>query len=64
MGVDRGALVPLVLWLQVLIAAAVGATWAQARWGGAQTWLVGLPVLLLGAWEVADSAMQLLPNLL
>jgi hypothetical protein len=57
-------LTPLVLWLQVLVAAAVGATWAQARWGGAQTWLVGLPVLLLAVWEVADSAMQLLPNLM
>jgi sortase A len=63
MGHDDGALVPVVLWLQVLLLAVGGATWARVRWGFAQTWLVGLPMLLFGLWEATDSIAQLLPNL-
>ncbi len=60
---DLNALVPLVLWLQLLIAAALGGTWARLRWGGAQAWLVFIPLLLAGLWGVSESAVLLLPNL-
>jgi sortase A len=61
---DPGALVPVVLWLQVLVAAGLGAAWAQARWGGAQAWLVFTPAVLAALWGATDSALQLLPNLM
>jgi sortase A len=61
---DKGALFPLVLWLQLLLLAAVGVVWAQARWGGAQAWLVGTPVVLAILFGVSTTAVQLLPNLL
>lgn len=60
---DPDALIPLVLWLQILAAAALLATWARIRWGGAQTWVVGVPILLAGLWGFLESAAQLLPNL-
>jgi len=61
---DPNALIPLVLWLQLLAVTAVFALWARARWGGRQTWLTGVPVLLLALWGAIESAGQLLPNLL
>lgn len=61
---DPGALVPVVLWLQVLVAAGLGAAWAQARWGGAQAWLVFTPAVLAALWGATESALQLLPNLM
>ena len=61
---DPDAFIPLVLWLQLLGASAAAATWARIRWGGIQTWVVGVPVLLVGVWGAMDSAAQLLPNLL
>jgi sortase A len=60
---DPDALLPLILWLWVLVAAALTATWARARWGGAQVWVVGVPVLLAGLWGVLENLTQLLPNL-
>ncbi len=61
---DTGALVPLVLWLQVLLLAALAAAWATARWGGPQTWLTCAPVVLAALWGASESAAQLLPNLM
>ncbi len=61
---DPGALVPLVLWLQLLLAVLIGAAWAQVRWGGAQTWLVGAPAVLAALWGASEAAVQLLPNLI
>jgi sortase A len=63
MGTDTGALVPLVLWLQVLLLAVWAATWGRVRWGGGQTWLVAMPVLLFALWQASDTIAQLLPNL-
>jgi sortase A len=60
---DPGALVPLVLWLQVMLLATGAWAWAWLRWGSAQTWLVGLPLILLALWGASQSAAQLLPNL-
>ena len=61
---DPGGLVPVVLWLQLLLAGVAAMTWSAVRWGGAQTWLVGVPVLLAELWGVSESAARLLPNLL
>ncbi|WP_433272018.1 sortase domain-containing protein [Actinosynnema sp. CS-041913] len=62
---DPSGLVPLVLWLQVLLAAVVAAVWAVLRWGRWETWLVGVPVLLASSWQVFEhAAVVLMPNLL
>ncbi|NUR27287.1 MAG: sortase [Catenulispora sp.] len=61
---DRSAWVPLVLWGQALVLAAVVVTWLRARWGGRQAWLVGAPVLLVLGLAVADTAALLLPNVM
>ncbi len=42
----------------------LGAAWAQARWGGAQAWLVFTPLVLAALWGATESALQLLPNLM
>ncbi len=60
---DPGALVAVVLWLQLLVAGAAAAAWAQARWGGAQAWLVCVPVVLAAVWGASGAAVQLFPNL-
>lgn len=61
---DKSGLVPLVLWLQALLLAALALVWARVRWGGWQTWVVGLPVVLGLLWGITSSAFVLLPNLL
>jgi len=61
---DPSALLPLSLALPLLIGAVVFVTWARARWGGWQTWLVGAPLVLACLWAVSQTAVQLLPNLL
>ena len=61
---DPGAWVAVVLWLQVLIAGAGAAAWAQARWGSAQAWLSCSPVIIAGLWGASEGAIQLLPNVL
>jgi sortase A len=61
---DSGALVALVLWLQLLVVAVGMGTWAQVRWGGAQAWLAFVPIIMAALWGASESALQLLPNLL
>lgn len=61
---DTGALVPLVLWLQLLVAVAAVGTWARARWGRWQTWVGAVPLVVLATWQVYVAAARLLPNLL
>ena len=61
---DDSALTPLVLWLELLVAAAVAFVWSRQRWGGWQVWLVGTPALLAVVWVVTETAARLLPNLL
>jgi sortase A len=63
MHINRSALMPLVLWLQLLVVAAIAVAWARERWGRWQTWLVGTPVLLAALWGASSSASGLLPNL-
>jgi sortase A len=60
---DPDAFIPLVLWLQLLAVAAIATIWARARWGGRQTYVVALPVVLAGVWGALTAMAQLLPNL-
>ncbi|WP_405013399.1 sortase [Kitasatospora sp. NBC_01539] len=64
MGRDDGAWVPLVLWGEGLLLAAVALAAAWAGWGRRQAWLVGVPVLSALALAVADEVARLLPNLI
>jgi sortase A len=61
---DTSALVPLVLWLEVLLLAVVVLVWARARWGTWQTWVVGVPIVIAVGWAVTSTAFVLLPNVL
>jgi len=64
MAIDRTALTPLVLWLELLVVVGIGFVWAHRRWGGRQVWLVGVPAMLAILWVVTETAARLLPNLL
>jgi len=61
---DASAWVRLVFWAQGLLVAALLLTVAWRRWGVWQTWVVGVPVLLLLGTAVAGQAALLLPNLM
>jgi sortase A len=61
---DSGALLPLMLWGPLLLAAALGTVWLRYRAGKWQAWVIGLPVLALLGLTVIDTAAALLPNLL
>jgi hypothetical protein len=64
MQTDPNALLPFLFALQWLVIAAGIVFWLARKWGRWQTWIVGLPVLLLLGATTADSAIGLLPNLL
>ncbi|MFJ5923753.1 sortase domain-bontaining protein [Kitasatospora sp. NPDC092948] len=64
MGTDDGAWMPLVLWGELLLLAAVALAVGWARWGRRPTWIVGLPVLAAVSLSVADEIARLLPNLI
>jgi sortase A len=64
MGNDTGDLFELVLLLQVLVAAAIGAAWAWHRWGAWQTWIVATPILVTFGLLAANNINLLLPNLM
>ncbi|MFG2821215.1 sortase domain-bontaining protein [Kitasatospora sp. NPDC048365] len=64
MGTEDAAWIPLVLWGEGLLLAAVGLAVAWARWGRRQTWIVGVPVVGYLALAVADEVARLLPNLI
>ena len=61
---DGSALIVVVLAGQALLAALVLLVWAATRWGRRQSWVVGVPVLLLLGVTVSNAASRLLPNLL
>ncbi|MGW2396513.1 sortase [Kitasatospora sp. NPDC001664] len=64
MGTEEGAWVPLVLWGEALLLAAVALALAWTRWGRWQAWTVGVPVLAALGLAVADQVARLLPNLI
>ena len=61
---DSSVLMPLVLWAQALLVAAILVAWARVRWGLWQAWIVGVPLLATLGIAVADRVAQLLPNLM
>jgi sortase A len=64
MASDFGAYLALVLWLFALIGVGAFAAWGVTRWGKAQTWVIGVPLMLVALWGASDSAAMLLPNLM
>ena len=64
MASDADAMVPIILWSQLLLLAELGLSWATRRWGKRQTWIVGVPVIGIVALNLADEIARLLPNLL
>jgi len=64
LGTDPSAWYPLVLFGQALVLVAGLLTYARVRWGGWQTWVVAVPVLVFVGLAVADEAIRLLPNLM
>ncbi len=61
---DTRALVPLVLWSELLLLLVLALTWAVLRWGRWQTWVVGVPAVAVLGLAVIDQVARLLPNLL
>jgi sortase A len=64
MAVDTSNLMPLVLWLEALLLVAIGLVWSARRWGGWQSWIVGVPLVVAVLWGTTAAAFGLLPNLL
>lgn len=60
---DPNALLWVVLLLPLLVLALVATLVLRARWGRAQGYLVGLPLVVAAAWAAADAVGGLLPNL-
>lgn len=60
---DPSALLPVALTIPLLIGAIVAVVYGRTRWGGWQTWLVGMPLVLGALWAVSQAVVQLLPNL-
>ncbi len=63
-GTESGIWLPLVLWCEGLLVAALAISWLRLQWGRWQTWTVALPVLGYLGLEVADQVARLLPNLM
>lgn len=63
LAIDTGTVWALVFALQFLVVAEAATVWAYYRVGGAKTWVVAAPVLLLAGLLVADQLVRLLPNL-
>ena len=63
MAVDTNATIPLVLWLEALIALLAGVVWARHYWGRSQALLIGIPLLLAVTWNIYETVARLLPNL-
>ncbi|MGW0762604.1 sortase [Streptomyces sp. NPDC002814] len=64
LGGEDGAWLPVFLWSQGLLLAALLTMAAYRAWGRWQTWIVGVPVLAAFGLAVAGAATRLLPNLL
>ncbi|MFE2421223.1 sortase [Streptomyces hokutonensis] len=64
MGTENAAWLPVFLWSQALLAAALLTMAAYRVWGRWQTWIVGAPVLAALGLAVSGAATRLLPNLL
>ncbi|MFE6284887.1 sortase [Streptomyces sp. NPDC057877] len=64
LGTEGAAWLPVFLWSQALLAAALLTMAAYRVWGRWQTWIVGAPVLAALGLAVSGAATRLLPNLI
>ncbi|WP_255768155.1 sortase [Pseudarthrobacter sulfonivorans] len=64
LGSDTSDLVGLLVCLELLVLAALGAVWSWYRWGQRETWLVFLPVLGVLSVLTGQQISLLLPNLI
>ncbi|MEV7285200.1 class E sortase [Streptomyces sp. NPDC093252] len=64
MGGESGAWLPVFLWSQGLLIAALLTMAAHRVWGRWQTWIASVPVLAAFGLAVSGAATRLLPNLL
>ncbi|MFI2505595.1 sortase [Streptomyces sp. NPDC018972] len=64
LGTENAAWLPVFLWSQGLLLAALLTMAAHRAWGRWQTWIVGAPVLAALGLAVSGAATRLLPNLL
>ncbi|MER7835389.1 sortase [Streptomyces sp. NPDC096040] len=64
MGTEGAAWLPVFLWSQALLLAALLTVAAYRVWGRWQTWIVSAPVLAALGLAVSGAATRLLPNLL
>jgi sortase A len=58
---ETGGLLSLVLWLELMLAVAIGATWLWKRWTRWSAYLVCVPVVLAITWIVFENVTKLLP---
>jgi sortase A len=58
---ETNAVLPLVLWLEALLIAAIGATWLWRRWARWSAYVVSVPVLIAVTWLVFENLTKLLP---
>lgn len=61
---DSSALLDLVGWSVLLVAAAVGTVWVRFQTSGRQAWVIGTAMLVPLGLTVFDEVAALLPNLL
>jgi sortase A len=61
---DTSALFVVVGWSLLLVAGAVATVWVRFRTGFWQSWVIGVPVLVVLWLTVSDEIAALLPNLL
>lgn len=61
---NTSALLPLMLWSQLLLVVAGALVWVRSVWGRWQSWIVCVPVLGVIGFQVSRLIAQLLPNLL
>jgi sortase A len=58
---ETDAVLPLVLWLELLLIVAIGATWLWQRWTRWSAYVVSVPVVLAITWLVFENLARLLP---
>lgn len=61
LGGDGSAALPLLLWLEVLLAASLGWVWLRRRWARWPAHLVCVPVMLAVGWLSIEELVRLLP---
>ncbi len=59
---DTNAWPYVILWLEAVLAAAVGVVWLWSRWAWWRAWIVCTPVVLGVLWGLSSEVLRLLPN--